>query len=115
MTRYFMVDATMKNVPMTYRLRASIQRALLGEVDPRMVAVTCGVVGSTIRVRSYVDGPVTAADIDRVQVVSTEIVADFMDEGYTIEEECLAVGSTKPEVFDFWAFYRANARHGQEL
>jgi len=93
---------------MTYRLRASIQRALLGEVDARTVAVTCGVVGSTIKVRSYVEAPVTAADIERAQVVSTEVIADFVDEGYIIEEECLPIGSTKPERLDFWAFYRAD-------
>jgi ribosome maturation factor RimP len=98
----------MENVPIAYGLRASIQRALLGEVDTRMVAVTCGVVGSTIIIRSYVDGPVTAADIERIQVVSTEVITDFMDDGYTIEEECLPVGSTKPECLDFWAFYRAD-------
>jgi hypothetical protein len=98
----------MENVPMTYRLRASIQRALLGEVDARMVAVTCGVAGSTIRVRSYVDGPVTPKDIDRIQMVASEVHADFMDEGYTIEEECLPLGPVKPVCLDFFAFYRAD-------
>lgn len=98
----------MDNVPMPYRLRASIQRALLGEVDVRMVAVTCGVFGSTIRVRSYVHGPVTPKDVDRIQIVASEVHTDFMDEGYTIEEECLPVGSTKPECLDFFAFYRAD-------
>ena len=97
----------MEQVPMTYQLRASLQRALLGEVDDRMVAVTCGIAGSTITIRSYVDGPVIPQDVDRIQVVATEVITDFMDEGYAVEAECLPVGSTKPEVLDFFAFYRA--------
>jgi len=100
----------MDNVPIAYRLRTSVQRALLGEVDARIVAVTCGVVGSTIKVRTYVDAPVTAADMNRVQVVSSEVITDFADEGFAIEEECLSVGRTKPEVLDFWAFYRADGQ-----
>ena len=100
----------MEDVPMTYRLRASIQRALLGEVDDRMFAVTCGVIASTIRVRSYVDGPVTPKDIERIGIVASEVHTDFMDEGYTYEAECLPVGSAKPECLDFFAFYRAERR-----
>ena len=44
----------MGQVPLAYRLRASVQRALLSEVDDGMVAVSCGVAGSTITIRSYV-------------------------------------------------------------
>ena len=98
-------EAAMDNVPMGLLLRASVMRALLGEVDARMVAVTCGVVGSTIKLRSYVDGPVTAEDVERIQVVGTEVITDFMDDGYTVEEECWPIGPDKPECLDFFAFY----------
>jgi hypothetical protein len=72
-----------------------------------MVAVTVGLNGKTIRIRSYVDGPVEQKDIERIQFVSTEVIADFVNDGFTIAEECLPVGVEKPQMLDFWAFYRA--------
>jgi hypothetical protein len=87
-------------------LKLSIQRALLGEVTNRLVSVTCGLSERQIMIRAYVSGIVTEEDIERIQCVGTEVIADF-PEGYMIEESCLSVHEHEEEMLDFWAFRRA--------
>jgi hypothetical protein len=87
-------------------LKVSIQRALLGEVTGRLVAVTCGLKGQLVQVRAYVAGKVTQDDLERISCIGGEVIADF-PEGYTIEESCISVNDREPEMLDFWAFVRA--------
>ena len=87
-------------------LKLSIQTALLGEVTDRLIAVTCGLKERHIRVRAYVSGKVTEEDIERIQFVGTEVIADFPD-GYKIDESVASVDDGEPEMLDFWAFVRA--------
>jgi hypothetical protein len=75
-------------------------------VTPRLVSVTCGLKNKSIQIRAYVTGDVTQEDIDRIQCVGTEVIADFPD-GYSVEESCLPVALGE-EMLDFWAFRRAN-------
>jgi hypothetical protein len=46
-------------------------------------------------------------DIDRIRIVSSEVIADF-PEGYVIEEECRSIDEEEAEMPDFWAFTRAD-------
>jgi hypothetical protein len=89
-----------------FTLKLSIQRALLGEVTDRLIAVTCGLEERHIQIRAYVSGKVTEEDIDRIQCVSTEVIADF-PHGYTIDESSVSVDDGEPQMLDFWAFFKA--------
>jgi hypothetical protein len=88
-------------------LKLSIQQALLAEVTDRLVSITCGLSERNIKIRAYVSGDVTKEDIERIQFVGTEVIADF-PEGYMIEESCLSVRDHEEEMLDFWAFRRAS-------
>ncbi len=87
-------------------LKLSIQRALLGEVTDGLIAVTCGLEERHIQIRAYVSGEVTEEDIERIQCVGTEVIADFPD-GYTIDESSVSVDDGEPQMLDFWAFFKA--------
>jgi hypothetical protein len=87
-------------------LKLSIQRALLGEVTDRLIAVTCGLENRRIKIRAYVSGKVTEEDIERIQCVGAEVIADFPN-GYTIDESSVSVDDGEPQMLDFWAFSRA--------
>jgi hypothetical protein len=96
----------MNNNETLVSLKLSIQGALLGEVTNRLVSVTCGLDGRNIKIRAYVSGGVTKEDIEHVQYIGAEVIADF-PEGYMIEESCLSVDEHQEEKLDFWAFRRA--------
>jgi hypothetical protein len=100
-------EKIIKYEPIRTRLMVSVQRALLGQVYKRLGGVTCGLKGKTIVLRSYVEGPIRPEDMDRLQVISTEVITDFFDEGYTIEEECLTGKYEELAALDFWAYLRA--------
>jgi tellurite methyltransferase len=83
----------------------SLQRALLGEITHQLFSVTCGMKGKHLQIRAYVSGDVTQEDIERIQTIRTEVIADF-PEGYSIEESCLPVAAGE-KMLDFWVFRRA--------
>ena len=91
-------------------LKLSIQRALLDEVTNRLVSVTCGLSQTNIKIKAYVTGDVTEEDIERIQSVGAEVIADF-PEGYIIEEFCLSIDKHDQEMLDFLAFRRASKSH----
>jgi len=88
-------------------LKRSVQCALLGEVTDRLVRVTGGLKDRHIQIRAYFSGRVTEEDIERIQFVGAEVIADF-PEGYTIDETAVSVDDGEPEMLDFGAFNRAN-------
>jgi hypothetical protein len=96
----------MRNSELIANLKCSIQRALLQQVTARLAAVTCGLNQHEIKIVAYFDGEVTSADIESIQEVSTEVVADF-PEGYTIAEECRSLTPGHLEMLDFWAFMKS--------
>jgi hypothetical protein len=51
-------------------------------------------------------GNVVQEDIERIQSVGGEVIADFPD-GYTIDESSVSVDDGEPQMLDFWAFSRA--------
>ncbi len=87
-------------------LKVSIQRALLSEVTHNLMSVTCGLRGNQIRIRAYYLGPVGAEDIETLQTVGTEILADF-PEDFSVEEESCSLEKESEICLDFWAFRRA--------
>jgi len=88
-------------------LKLSIQRALVGEVTHRLHSVTCGLRRHVITVRAYFFEAVTPGDVERIQLVCAQVIADF-PEGYLIEEECRSLNEGDPETLDFWGFQRAD-------
>jgi hypothetical protein len=89
-------------------LKLSIQRALLGEVTDRMIAVTCGLKGQLVEIRVYFSGKVSPDDLERVSFIGAEVIADF-PAPYKIEESSLSADDGEPEMLDFWAFLRAKS------
>jgi hypothetical protein len=83
-----MMDSSMADGTDLARLKLSVQRALLGAVDQRMFAVTVEMQDQTIMLRSYVIGQVTPDDLEQIQIVGTEVIADF-DSPWQIDEYCL--------------------------
>jgi hypothetical protein len=57
--------------------RLSIQRALLGEISPRLRAVVFSIAGRELDIRFYFDGPISDEDIESASCVETEIIADY--------------------------------------
>ena len=86
-------------------LKLSIQRALLGNFSDRLVSLTCGLNGWHIEIRGYFSPGATEEDIERLQSVGAEVIADFPD-AYTIEEKCVSADQGEPQMLDFWAFIR---------
>jgi hypothetical protein len=97
----------MTNFDPTMTLKLSIQRALLGEITDRFVAVTCGIENRILKIRAYVFGKCSEDDVERVQRIGAEVIADF-PEGYKIEESCISIENQVPVILDFWAFKRAD-------
>jgi hypothetical protein len=89
------------------QLKLSIQQALVGEITANLVSVTCSLRDQQIIIKAYFSGPVTEADVDRIQCVGTEVIADF-PEGYMVDERYASIDVESEEMLDFWAFRRAN-------
>jgi hypothetical protein len=94
-------------------LKVSIQRALLDVVTNRLVAVTCGLNGTSIRIDAFFQGRVTSADVEQFGNVGAEVIADF-PELYTVEEHCQSTDDLEPKVLDFWAFRRLSKPRQRE-
>ena len=89
------------------QLHLAIQKALLKEVTPELVAVTCGREGTLIRVIAYYDCPVSEQHWEHIRVIGAEVIGDFPD-GYHIHE-IAKQASAGLNVLKFWAFMRADA------
>ena len=84
----------------------SIQRALLGAITGELVAITCGLAGTEIRIYAYFIAEPSEQDIEGIRCVGTEVIADF-PAPYTIHESCSAVPPDNYlEKLDFIAFLR---------
>jgi hypothetical protein len=58
----------------------SVQRALLGEVPPALRGVTLGWDDRLVYLRCYFDGPISEEDHESMELVATEVMADFFPE-----------------------------------
>lgn len=94
------------------RLRArvllSLQRALLGAVPAQLRAVGCDWSDDEIAIHCYCNGPVAADTEELMQVVATEVAADFPDHSVRAAchryDEPQPLSETAPQA---WAYMRA--------
>ncbi|HCA58547.1 MAG TPA: hypothetical protein DEP46_11240 [Blastocatellia bacterium] len=63
----------------TVTLKLSLHRALLGEVTENLIAVTARIDGLKILIRAYYDYQATESEAERISLVATEVIADFLD------------------------------------
>ena len=89
--------------------KASILRAMLGEVTPRLAALTMGVEGNVVRLRAYYDSPVAQADEEHCSCIAAEVIADFEDK-FLLGEEVLPYPENPPKMLDFWVFIREGVK-----
>lgn len=89
------------------RLRLSVQHALLGAVSSSLAAVTCGWNGNEIVLEFLVDSDFNGEDRERMEVVASEVVADFGDETITAVFTSLPSDGPKvPVAKRWWAYQR---------
>ncbi|MET3758169.1 hypothetical protein [Rhizobium binae] len=88
------------------RLRLSVQRALLGAVSSALAAVTCGWNGKEIVLEFLVDSDFNDEDRERMEVVASEVVADFGDETITTVFTSLPSDGPKVPVAKRWWAYK---------
>jgi hypothetical protein len=87
-------------------LKISVQRALIGEVTENLFAITAGLEDNWITVIAFYKGAVAEEDVERIQEISSEVIADF-PEGYMIKESALSLDEHKLQCLDFWALMKA--------
>ncbi|MGO8174209.1 hypothetical protein ACC764_27430 [Rhizobium ruizarguesonis] len=88
------------------RLRLSVQRALLGAVSSTVAAVTCGWNGNEIVLEFLVDSDFNDEDRERMEVVASEVVADFGDETIRTVFTSLPSDGPKASVAKRWWAYK---------
>jgi hypothetical protein len=88
------------------QLHISIQKALLQEVGPDLVGVTCGLKGSKIRVIAYYDHAISPRQWEHVRSIGAEVISDF-PAGFDIVEEARDASEGLTPL-DFWALLRAD-------
>jgi hypothetical protein len=82
------------------------QRALLGEVSPALRGVTVDWGGTAVKVRCYMDGPISDADRDSMEAVHTELLADFLPDIEVNLEVCRRDWPDPMETLREWAYRR---------
>jgi hypothetical protein len=84
----------------------SIQRALLGEVSPRLRAVTVTFDEKSVAARAYFDGELDDEDRESMSSVETQLLADFPEE-HSVTVECHRLDAPAPIADDgTWVFAR---------
>jgi hypothetical protein len=73
-----------------------------------MQSVTCGIQDRRIEIKAYFLDHVAAQDVERIQRVGAEVIADFPD-GYQMNESCASLADEEEKMLDFWAFSRATS------
>ena len=88
------------------RLRLSVQHALLGAVSSVLAAVTCGWNGNEIVLEFLVDWNFNDEDRERMEVVASEVIADFGDETITTVFTSLPSDGPKVPIAKRWWAYK---------
>jgi hypothetical protein len=84
----------------------SLQRALLGEVTPRLRAVTVKYAESSVHFEAYFDGEVSDEDRESMSLVETEVMADFPSD-HLITHEVIRLDAPALIPKDrTWVYYR---------
>lgn len=85
----------------------SINRALLGEVFPRLMAVACKLYeGKRFEIIFFVSDVPEAEEIEAMSCVEAEVIADF-DSDYDISHSVSVCSFNEINGFDFLVFLRA--------
>ena len=99
----------MRNGPVNQTLLLrSLQRALIGAVPASLRAVTCDWTDTTFLLRFIFDGPIDPDDYEDMQVVGTEVIADFPPE-VAFDEQIIRVdypASLAPHFLQVCAYMR---------
>jgi hypothetical protein len=87
----------------------SINRALLGEVFPRLMAVACKIYEEKkFELIFFVSEPLDAEEVEAMSCVETEVIADF-DADYDISHSISVSSFDEIDGFDFLVFLRAKS------
>jgi len=84
----------------------SVNRALIGEVFPELVAVSCHVVtDKRFTLTFFVESGPSSQMVEDISCIETEIIADFPSE-FDITHEIKLATHMKRELDGFWIFLR---------
>jgi hypothetical protein len=84
----------------------SVQRALLGEVPPALRGVTLGWDDRLIYLRCYFDGPISEEDHESMELVATEVMADFFLERNVELQVVRQDAPSRLDPLEVWAYHR---------
>jgi hypothetical protein len=88
------------------RLRLSVQRALLGQVSSALAAVSCGLNDNDVVLEFLVDSDFSDEDRERMEVVASEVVADFSDATLTTVFTSPPTDRARVPVAERWWVYK---------
>lgn len=77
--------------PSLRSVKLSLQRALLGEVFPALRRVTFELLQGCLHFYSYVEGEPREEDLESLECVLTEVIADFWREDFDIQHQVIRV------------------------
>jgi|GEM_PF-1274021 len=99
---------------MNHNLRSdiilSVNRALLGEVFPELVAVSCEVESENkFELTFFVDSSLSTSRVENVSCIETEVLADFPSNFEVSHKIVLSEEASLPAPDAFWIFLRKHA------
>ncbi|WP_244471344.1 hypothetical protein [Rhizobium ecuadorense] len=97
------------------RLRLSVQNALLGQVSSALAAVSCGWNENEIVLEFMVDSDFSDEDQECMEIVASEVVADFADETITSVFTSLPSDRPKVTVAKRWWVYKRFQPNGKSV
>lgn len=94
-------------------VRLSICRALLGEVTPKIRAVTLRVGQKRAEIKIFYDGQISEEDLEDMSNVEASIIAD-LHEDWSVDLKCAQVDFPEPIPYEDgegeWVAYARNER-----
>ena len=88
----------------------SVSKALLGEVFPELVAVSCEVDGeSKFQLTFFVDSALPASRAEDISCIETEVLADFPSNFDISHKVVVSRQASLPARDAFWIFLRKTA------
>lgn len=94
------------NVKFRTQVLLSAQRALIGEIYPEIRAISVAYKDRALRLKYYVNRPVSEVDFERAAIITSEMVADMTNEFELVEELCIHSKNRLAELDgqDGWVF-----------
>jgi len=90
----------------------SVNRALLGEIFPELVAVSCDIESEKkFKLNFFVDSKLSTLKAEDISCIETEVIADFPS-SFEISHEIIISNHASLMTCDsFWIFLRKNDDH----